>query len=291
MNQPFVITIDKGVNVPPTVHQRSVFAQNRDTLIAMEIGDSFFQENGTREDVANLIRYAKRHLVHLQAFEVEEDEVYSVPGVRVVRVEQEDLPGRKPTTVAPPEDNRTYWINRKSKKRYVCEPGIRPEDAKAVQISKAEFDLDANNDKPVQQVIARFFHHPESNSVFETSDMEYVPEEGVTEVEEAAYLSLKTQYEAGSEYSYWKSKTSSLVVQYLPGRHPAPSQGLEYSNLEEYQKYQNTQVPFTYWKKVNGEYVKVPLAKLQNAYRTPGAVQVTVNEYNDWLKAQAEEDL
>lgn len=289
MNQPFVITIDKGVFLPETNNNAKLYAQNRDSLIAMAVGDSFFIDGGTRNDVAGLIRYAKRHLVHLQAIEVESDEVYATAGVRVGRVEQEDLPGRKPTTIAPPEDNRTYWINRKTSKLYICESGVRPADTKAVQISRAEFDL--NTGKPVHEVITRYYHHPDSCTVFETNDPEYIPLDSEDEIEQGQYATLRTEYELAGKPSYWKDDKGIVVTEYLPGRHPKPELGLQHATFEEYQRYVNTQLPFTYWKKVNGDIVKVPLAKLQNAYKTPGAVQVTVNEYNDWLATPNEEDL
>lgn len=96
MSQEFTITIEKGVAVPDGQTRGGIHAKHKEKLTSMQIGDSFFLENITKDEIANLIRYAKRLGVHLLARDTDEDEDYLAPGVRAWRVEQEDLPGRKP---------------------------------------------------------------------------------------------------------------------------------------------------------------------------------------------------
>lgn len=96
MSQEFTITIEKGVAIPDGQTRGGIHAKHKEKLTSMQIGDSFFLENITKDEIANLIRYAKRLGVHLLARDTDEDEDYLAPGVRAWRVEQEDLPGRKP---------------------------------------------------------------------------------------------------------------------------------------------------------------------------------------------------
>jgi hypothetical protein len=96
MTQDFTITIEKDVPLPNGQTRGGIHARHKEKLMSMGIGDSFFLENMTKEEIANLIRYAKRLGVHLLARDTDEDEDYLAPGVRAWRVEQEDLPGRKP---------------------------------------------------------------------------------------------------------------------------------------------------------------------------------------------------
>lgn len=96
MSQEFTITIEKGVAIPDGQTRGGIHAKHKEKLTSMRIGDSFFLENITKDEIANLIRYAKRLGVHLLARDTDEDEDYLAPGVRAWRVEQEDLPGRKP---------------------------------------------------------------------------------------------------------------------------------------------------------------------------------------------------
>jgi len=100
MSQEFTLTIEKGVPLPDGQTRGGVHAKHKKNLLSMAIGDSFFLENITKEEISNLIRYAKRLGVHLLARDTDEDEDYMAPGVRAWRVEQEDLPGRKPNTAS-----------------------------------------------------------------------------------------------------------------------------------------------------------------------------------------------
>lgn len=96
MNQEIVITIDKGIPLPDDKIRHSHYAKYKEKLLAMAIGDSFFLEHTTKDEVGGLIRHAKRLNVHLLAVDLEEDPDYLEPGVRLWRVEQDQLPGRKP---------------------------------------------------------------------------------------------------------------------------------------------------------------------------------------------------
>lgn len=100
MSQEFTLTIEKGVPLPDGQIRGGVHAKHKKNLLSMAIGDSFFLENITKEEISNLIRYAKRLGVHLLARDTDEDEDYMAPGVRAWRVEQEDLPGRKPNATS-----------------------------------------------------------------------------------------------------------------------------------------------------------------------------------------------
>lgn len=120
----FQITIERDVPIPDGETRGGVHAKYKDKLVSMKIGDSFFLENTTKEEIANLIRYAKRLGVHLLARDFDEDPDYLAPGVRAWRVQQEVLPGRKPNTpskslfdtpAAEEVDEHLYWHHRRDK--------------------------------------------------------------------------------------------------------------------------------------------------------------------------------
>lgn len=82
-----VISIDKGVPLPSGAPRTSPWSPFTDKLRDMQPGDSFFIGRATRNDLAGMVRYADRLGVKLIAHEVEDDEVFLLPGVRVWRVD------------------------------------------------------------------------------------------------------------------------------------------------------------------------------------------------------------
>lgn len=102
-----VITVEKDVPKPRRKSTRGVCLETDERVIklrAMELGDSFFLEGAKRTDCRQIMNLGKRVDVFLICREVEEDEVYQVPGCRLWRVTEDELPRRgKRAAVAPTE--------------------------------------------------------------------------------------------------------------------------------------------------------------------------------------------
>lgn len=81
-----VISVDKDIPLPNGNPRAHSFAVLGPQLRNLAVGDSFFMGRATLNDVAGLIRFADRLGIKLKAFEVDDDEVYLLPGVRIWRV-------------------------------------------------------------------------------------------------------------------------------------------------------------------------------------------------------------
>lgn len=145
MTEEIVITVDKGVPHPghPKRGTGSLHTKYHDKLTAMAIGDSFFLRNTTREDITPLLRYAKRININLSARDTDEDEVYMHPGVRVWRVDREDLPGPKG------DDSKS--------EAPTSQEDVTPSGDETLSC------LRADNSR------VRYWHHPESEDYFSTA--------------------------------------------------------------------------------------------------------------------------
>lgn len=84
-----VIAIDKDIPLPDGNPRAHSFAVLGPQLRNLAVGDSFFMGRATLNDVAGLLRFAERLGIKLKAFEVDDDEVYLLPGVRIWRVSDE----------------------------------------------------------------------------------------------------------------------------------------------------------------------------------------------------------
>lgn len=304
-----IITIDKGVPFPEGAKRGSMHEQYRDKLLAMEIGDSFFRINETRDDIAPLIRYAKRLNVHLMARNTDEDEIFMEPGVRAWRVEQEDLPGRKADVVKEKEaQNDTYWVNRKTGELFHCLPSVRPDDVKAKQIARIEYDL-LLEAKTKKDTFTGFWYHPESDSVFmftpgkplDGTDGDTAMCNPISEKEFAERTVLDEKDFGGN---FWKDDAGTVVVEYLPGRYPEPEEGKVRATFGEYEAFRQKQVAAnpvapkkgkasksveptveeanTFWRRRDGTCVEITPDRLIKAQNTPGAVQITEEEFRAW---------
>lgn len=81
-----VIAVDKDIQLPNGNPRAHSFAVLGPQLRNLAVGDSFFMGRATLNDVAGMLRFADRLGIKLKAFEVDDDEVYLLPGVRIWRV-------------------------------------------------------------------------------------------------------------------------------------------------------------------------------------------------------------
>jgi hypothetical protein len=325
MKKMYILTIDKGVPLPGDT-QPSLIAQCREKVPSMEIGDSFFLAHVTKDNILKALDYCEEHFdAFLLPAETDLDEVYQLPGVRVWRIlSHEPVPVPEKTKVEKPkkvkdEDDEirrpnqpTFWQSKKKVKGVyeltVCGPGQRPEPhEKWSQISEPEFDrltADAEaaantplEDRPDGNTYAEetYWYHAESESymalppgdhseLFNTADGALLAP--IDRDEYAKHMAEQEQEFGGN---FWQDKKGVVVTEYLPGKWPPAAKGYNRATYSEYKAYQNKQIPETFWRKSCGTCVKVPRAKLEVAMKTPGAVQITVNEYNDWLAEQDNE--
>ena len=271
-----VLTIDAGIPLPEGAKRGSMHGQYRDKLLAMKIGDSFFFENKTREDLRGLVRYAKGLEVHLMARDTDEDEVYLTPGVRTWRVDQEDLPGRKPNKAEP-----TYWINRDLDVMYTCVPGETPTDRGAVQIAPAEFNMLAEG--------IRYWYHAESESAFMMHYGE-VPQgaDGAfcDQITQERFEEIMAAQEVEFGGNYWSDADRKVVVEYLPGKYPHHEQKRVRATRDEFLTYRASTITVdTYWRKADGVCVKVPPKKYLTACKTEGAILITKDEFETYRRS------
>lgn len=319
MSQDYVITLDHDVPIPDGT-QRGTYVQAKERLISMQKGDSFFRENESRADVSGLVRYAKRIGVHLMARETDEDELFGVPGVRLWRVEQEDLPGRRPATSAA-ATAETYWrLGSHVACRVLATTADSPPDLSEgwTQIGQAEF-LERRDECPDH---VRYFLDGNGgltvlplnttlsdlgDDVAEISAAEYAVRKekagGATRTtspkapvkarpkKAAAKKSTKAK-EAAAEPTYWKHPCGAFSVEYLPGHSPEPEKGFtEISRAEHLELADRTEFlepggpklgETTYWELPSGDCVKMPAHRMHEALLTPGAKQITQEDFEEW---------
>jgi hypothetical protein len=324
MNQPFVITIDRGVSLDEK-RKGSNYAGYKNSLMAMEFGDSFFLENQTRDDVRGLTRYAKKLGVHLRSQETDEDELYGEPGIRLERVPQDALPGRKPEV----QGDVTYWRlgSHPCCRVQTMAPGDKPPASEGwSQIAPATYA------KLVQECPDHvdYFYHPESDSFHtvpkseiaafeaEGSGVRFPGDDGLSNsIDVAAYSvgvhrtvvdparkeSKKALAKAAAAAkkkdlnpTYWRHPSVDLVVECLPGK---PKEGgyIQVDRAEYDAHVARTRVKpevpadvITYWRKSDGSVVEVPAKKFEVAKKTPGAVQVTRAEFDEYQTSLDTED-
>ena len=80
------ISVDKDLPLPDGNPRAHSFAPLAGPLRNLAVGDSFFMARATLNDVAGLVRFGDRLGIKLKAFEVDDDEIYLLPGVRIWRV-------------------------------------------------------------------------------------------------------------------------------------------------------------------------------------------------------------
>jgi hypothetical protein len=298
------ITIDPGVSLPADDKPKGVYHVFLNSLQSMAIGDSFFREGETRAEIEGLLRYAKRNGIHLKAVDLDEDEIYLAPGVRVERVSQDSLPGRKPEVS---DNDKTYWRLGKGlcPRVMILEPGEVPEaNSGWTQITVVEH-------RHLVQTCpdhVTYWHHPESESVWASpKDHEFDGDGLAHEIDLEAFIRLSgkgKQIDASHAKSaleattYWKNKITGLIIAYLPGKKPDDKKAWVEVEREDYdqqlaregeERAKAKELVTTWWRKANGMCVEVPPEKHHIALKTPGAKEITEDEYKTYLLEQDEE--
>lgn len=278
-----VITIDRGIPIPGEDEPVSLIGQCHDKVLSMEIGDSFFLEDTFAEHLRAVIHYADTKLnMTLLARDTDSDEVYLVPGVRVWRI------GKERMVTEPVVDlNETYWKNKHGV--VISGPkGARPNGDDWVQIARAEYlKLLVKQDEPAEQ--ETYWYHAESDTTFALPPGEEPGDPLCEPINKDEFLIRMKLEETEFGGNYWKDPKGPVVVEWLPGRYPDPKMGHVRVTKAEYVHYWNTTLPQTYWRRADGSCTVVPREKLEKAMKTPGAVQISVNEYNAWKSTQDEE--
>lgn len=100
-----IIAVDKDLPLPNGNPRAHSFAPLAPQLRALAVGDSFFMARATLTDVAGIQRFGERLGLKLKAFEVDDDEIYLLPGVRIWRVGDE--PTAPMENITSPVETRT----------------------------------------------------------------------------------------------------------------------------------------------------------------------------------------
>lgn len=298
------ITIDPQTPLPTDDKPKGIYHVFLPSLQAMKIGDSFFREGETAEEVRGLMRYAKRNGIHLKAADLDEDDIYFTAGVRVERVSQDDLPGRKPDI---PDNDKTFWRLGKG----VC-PRVMTLDAGEVPDVNAGWEqITVVEHRQLVRTCpdhCTYWYHPESESVWTQPKEDEFHGDGIShqiEIDEYIKLSGKGKVIEGHQAksalemtTYWKNKTTGMITAYLPGKKPDKKKDyveVERADYDEQIASEGNDKPTpkeivtTWWRKSNGQCVEVEPARYIKATKTKGAVEITEDEYKAYLAEMDEE--
>lgn len=164
-----VIIVEKDVERPgrrrrPRIDMES---ENVQKLQGMEIGDSFFLAGAEKKDARPLVDLGKKIDVYLDARQVDLDTIYQQAGVRVWRVEQDEVRTR----------------------RVAGTSSTQPD----LKIDKGSAGSQGDDDD-VETV--RYWHHAESGCVGRCEPGEPFPDEPLAEpISEADYIRLSAEYD------------------------------------------------------------------------------------------------
>ncbi len=294
------IRIDSDVPLPAPTN-KGVYSKFLPQLTRMKIGDSFFREGENSEDLTGLIRYAKRNSIHLKAYDVEADETDLTAGVRVYRVAQDSLPGRKPEV---PDNGLTYWhlppadpTTAYPRVKHLP-PGETPSGEGWKQISPAQYDreirfcpdhVDYWSFDESGVCWTEWKDSPYGNEHF-TRGCDIISAEAFMKRVAGGNLIEDFHAHNGSpSTTHWRNASGSIALEFLPGKRPKEDGWVQITRaeyeamrakgsdgravVEKTSKTKST----GYWRLVNGTCVQ--------ADKSPGkkAVPITEDEYNTWL--------